>query len=236
MAVQQNFKGFPKEGLKFLADLKANNNRDWFQENKHIFEQCLVSPSQAFVEALGPRLKIFSVGLAYDSRKDGRGSIMRIYRDIRFSKDKTPYYTYMRFHFWEGANKKENPGVFIRLDEKGAGVHLGMFMFPKDFLNAYRDAVLDDKLGLQLVDVLEKLREAGAYEISSPHYKRVPRGYDAHHPRAKLLRQNTLYVSSPTIKKAVLTKPDFIDVCLDHVALMIPLHHWLLKVSKELVG
>lgn len=82
-----------------------------------------------------------------------------------------------------------------------------------------------DKLGPQLVDGLEKLKEAGAYEISSPHYKRVPRGYEADHPRAELLRQKALYVSSPTIKKAVLTKPDFTDLCLDHIAQMIPLHH-----------
>ena len=179
-------------------------------------------------------MKIFSPGLSYDSRKDGRGSIMRIYRDVRFSKDKTPYYTYLRIRFWEGADKKGSPGVFIGLDEKGAGVHVGMYMFPKNFLNAYREAVLDDNLGQELVDVLEKLRSAGEYEISSPHYKRVPRGYDALHPRAELLRQNTLFVSSPSIKKAVLTKPDFIDVCLDHVAVMIPLHHWLLRVSNEL--
>lgn len=232
MNSELEFNGFSKTGLKFLADLRANNNRDWFQENKHIFQDDLMPSSQAFVETLGPRLKFISPDLSYDSRKDGRGSIMRIYRDIRFSEDKTPYYTYMRFRFWEGMNKKESPGIFIWLDDQEAGVHVGMHMFPKDFLNAYRDAILDDKLGLQLVGILEKLREVGEYEISSPYYKRVPRGFDANHPRAELLRQKTLYVSCPALKKAVLTKPDFVDVCLDYVAQMIPLHHWLLKVSK----
>lgn len=156
---------------------------------------------------------------------------MRIYRDIRFSKDKTPYYTYMRYRFWEGANKKESPGVFIGLDDKGAGVHVGMHMFPKDFLHAYREAILDEKLGNQLVSILEDVGKAGAYQVSEPHYKRVPRGFEAGHPRAELLRYNALYLSSPVIKPSILAKPEFVDECLDHVAKMIPLHHWLLKIS-----
>ena len=85
MNSQLEFTGFPKAGLKFLAGLRANNNRDWFQENKHIFDENLVAPSQAFVENLGLQMKKFSPSISYDSRKDGRGSIMRIYRDIRFS-------------------------------------------------------------------------------------------------------------------------------------------------------
>lgn len=227
----QSFQGFPQEGLRFLANLRANNNREWFQENRNIFDNSLIKPSQAFVETIGPRLKIFSPGLSYDTRKNGRGSIMRIYRDIRFSKDKTPYYTYMRFRFWEGSNKVESPGIFIWLDEKGAGIHLGMHKFPKDFLLAYRNAVLDDRIGSQLVDILETFRQSGEYEIAAPHYKRVPRGYDADHPRSALLRHNTLYISCPVLSKSLLKKPELVDVCLDHIARMIPLHHWLLKIA-----
>jgi uncharacterized protein (TIGR02453 family) len=232
MNSEGEFNGFPKAGLRFLADLRANNNRDWFQANKHIFEEQLVPASQAFVESLGPRLKTLSSGFSYDSRKDGRGSIMRIYRDIRFSKDKTPYYTYMRFRFWEGMNKKESPGIFVWLDDKEAGIHVGMHSFPKEFLTAYRNAVLDGKLGPQLVDVLETLKSLGNLEFSEPHYKRVPRGFDPDHPRAELLRHNTLYASSPKINKSTLLKPDLVDLCLEHVERLIPLHRWLLNVQK----
>jgi uncharacterized protein (TIGR02453 family) len=232
MNSEQEFNGFPKAGLKFLAELRANNNRDWFQENKHIFQEDLVPVSQAFVETLGPRLKIFSPGLSYDSRKDGRGSIMRIYRDIRFSKDKTPYYTYMRFRFWEGMNKKESPGIFIWLDDSEAGVHVGMHMFPKEFLQAYREAISDDKLGSAFEGVLQQIKGAGEYEFGEPHYKRVPRGFDPDHPRAELLRYNAFYTSGPKIKKSVLSKPEFVDTCVEQIEKMIPLHHWMVKVQK----
>jgi uncharacterized protein (TIGR02453 family) len=230
------FTGFPKAGLKFLADLRANNNREWFQENKYLFEENLVDPSQEFVETLGPQLKKFSPSISYDSRKDGRGSIMRIYRDIRFSKDKTPYYTYLRFRFWDGPNKKENPGIFFWLDDNEAGLHVGMHSFPKAFLHSYREAVSDDKLGAELEDVVQQIKGAGAYEFGEPHYKKVPRGFDPDHPRAELLRYNTFYSSSPKIKKSILSKPELVDNCLEHIEKMFPLHHWLVKVQKLVTG
>ena len=85
------FEGFPKEGFKFFRDIKANNNREWFQEHKQEYIDYLQDPAVAFVIALGERLKSDFPGISYDTRTNGAGSVMRIYRDIRFSKDKSPY-------------------------------------------------------------------------------------------------------------------------------------------------
>jgi uncharacterized protein (DUF2461 family) len=137
----------------------------------------------------------------------------------------------MRFRFWEGTNKKENPGIFIWLDDQEAGLHVGMHGFPKAFLLAYREAISDDKLGAELEGVIERIKGAGEYEFGEPHYKRVPRGYAPDHPRAELLRYNTFYASSPKMKKSILAKAEFVDECLDHIEKMLPLHHWLLKVQ-----
>ena len=84
------FPGFPKEGLSFLENLARNNNREWFEAHRQEYLSQVLEPAQAFVLALGERLKAISSGIAYDTRPKG-GSILPIHRDVRFSKDKTPY-------------------------------------------------------------------------------------------------------------------------------------------------
>ena len=97
------FTGFPQDGLQFLAELEENNERPWFEANKARFEEGLLQPAVAFVEIIGKRLQEeISAGIQYDPRTNGSGSLMRIYRDTRFSKDKTPYKTHLDGLFWSG--------------------------------------------------------------------------------------------------------------------------------------
>jgi len=98
-------------------------------------------------------------------------------------------------------------------------------------LAAYRAAVVDDEMGVELTSALEAVRAAGAYQIKGEHYKRVPRGFDPEHPRADLLRFNTLYVSSPGIPPAELASPDLVDTVIDHCQNAAPVQKWLLKVK-----
>ena len=108
----QSFSGFPEEAARFLTQLSENNNRDWFNARKQVYANTIVTPAIAFVEAMGERLKYLSPHIQYDTRTNGQGSLMRIYRDIRFSKDKSPYKTWIGIRFWEGAGKKsELPGT-----------------------------------------------------------------------------------------------------------------------------
>ena len=234
MAVTKTFKGFPKEGLKFLKDLKNNNNRDWFGAHKKDYEEYLLEPAQNFVSDLGNRLKSLSKGIIYDTRTNGSGSIMRIYRDVRFSKDKSPYNTYLRMMFWEGEGKKtENPGFFFSISPKGAGIFTGMHEFSKPRLEVYRDSVVDTKRGSELEKAIASLEKAGGYKIGGEHYKRVPKGYDPDHKRADLLRYNGLYTSFEAISKEAVLKPNLIDVCFDHCKKMAPLHKWLIKINQD---
>ena len=134
MMDEQPFLGFPDKGLKFLTGLKKNNNKAWFDEHKEIYKEELVAPGQAFVVALGRKLQKISKGVIYDTRLNGSGSIMRIYRDIRFSKDKTPYKDWIGIFFWEGKYKKmENPGYYVHVDPKECFVGSGHYHFPNTF-------------------------------------------------------------------------------------------------------
>jgi uncharacterized protein (TIGR02453 family) len=231
---EQSFPGFPEQALHFLANLADNNNRDWFNAHKQDYLDHLVAPAVRFVHDMGERLKYISPHIQYDTRTNGQGSMMRIYRDIRFSKDKRPYKTWLGFRFWEGAGKKTQlPGFFFGLTATGAGIHVGLHGFPKPFLTAYREAVADDALGPQLEAAVKDVKAAGEYQLAGEHYKRVPRGYDNDHPRAGLLRHNALYASAPSIDPAVVMSPSMVDICFDHCEKMAPVQQWLVNVARH---
>lgn len=228
----ETFNGFPAEGVQFLHDLVQHNEREWFNPRKDIYKKQIVAPAVAFVQAMGDRLQHLSSGIQYDTRTNGSGSVMRIYRDTRFSKDKTPYKEYVGIVFWEGVGKKtENPAFYLGLSGSGAGIHVGMHGFPKPMLAAYRQAVVDDRLGEELVEAVTAVQSAG-YTVGGEHYKRVPRGFDADHPRANWLRYAALFASSENIPVNIVTSDSFMDVCFDHFEKMAPIQRWLVKVAQ----
>jgi uncharacterized protein (TIGR02453 family) len=228
------FSGFPQETLQFWQELAANNNREWFKAHEQQYRNFVLAPAQAFVIDLGERLKAVSPGITYDPQTNGRGSIMRIHRDIRFSPDKTPYNTHLRIHFDEGKGKLgETPGYFFRMNHEGAELFGGQYLFAKPELEAYRAAVVDEKMGKALEDALAVIRTAGNYEIGGEHYKRVPAGYPAEHERATLLRHNGLYVTAPKIGAEMLLRRELVDVSLSHCQNMAAVHHWLVRLFSN---
>ena len=234
MNAQPAFDGFPEQTLQFLDELDQNNNRDWFQAHKDDYQQHVLAPTQDLVFALGARLQELSPGIRYDPRANG-GSIMRIYRDLRLSKDKTPYNPNVRVIFWEGPGKRmENPSFFVRIDPDGVSLYAGIHVFPKPLLSAYREAVIDEALGAELEAAMAAVQEAGGYTLGGEHYKRVPRGYDADHPRADLLRYNGLWAhTAHAVDAATITTPRLLDACLKHCRNMAPLHRWLVTVQQQ---
>ena len=227
------FPGFPAQGLRFLENLARNNEREWFQAHKEDYVEHVLEPARDFVFALGERLQSISEGIKYDTRTNGSGSILRIYRDLRFSVDRRPYNTRLRIVFWEGDRKKmENPGFYVGIDPSGVGAFSGIHGFAKPFLTAYREAVADDALGTELEAALRSVRDAGQYEIGGEHYKRVPRPYDAAHARADLLRYNGLYAHAQAIGPELITTPALVEVCFEHLRNMAPMQQWLVKVGR----
>ncbi len=227
------FSGFPKEALQFFKAIKKNNNRKWFEAHKKEYQANVLAPAEAFVSMLGPRLKNISRDIRFDPRTSGTGSVKRIYRDTRFSKDKTPYKTYLGILFWEGNRKakKENPGFLFHLDADGGRLFAGLYGFPADFLKAYREAVDDSRGGKELARALEAIAKKPGYTTGGPSYKRVPRGYPADHPRAELLRHSNLYALSPRIPASTISSPKLLDACFEHCKAMAPLVGWLARVE-----
>ena len=234
--MDSSFSGFPPEGIQFLADLAANNNRQWFEANKKTYQEQLLKPAQSFVLALGERLRQISPAIRYDSATNGTGSLMRIYRDVRFSKDKTPYKTNISMSFWQGSGKKTaHPGFFVRFEVDGGGIFVGQHGFDGPHLAAYRDAVADAKMGKELEEALALVTSRGDFEIGGEHYKRVPRGYDADHTRAELLKYNGLWaLNTDAIMPPDLYEPQLVDICFANCQKMAPIHEWLVKMESLL--
>lgn len=232
MAQSEPFHGFSQKGIKFLLDLSNNNQKEWFEQRKDIYQSELLLPAQSLVKALGERLQQISPAIVYDTRTNGAGSLMRIYRDVRFSKDKSPYKTNIGMLFWEGPRKKaENPTFGFQFGTWGAGLYAGQWVFPKETLPIYRDAVVSEPSGSELESAIQAVENAGDYKVEGEKYKRVPSGYDADHPRAELLKHKGLHVSSPQLDPKSLLSSELVDILFQHCLNMAPVQQWLVRLN-----
>lgn len=226
------FNGFPEAGWQFFEQLAENNSKEWFDDHKDDYITYVREPAIAFVEVLGKRLQAISQGIRYDTSTNGSGSLMRINRDIRFSNDKSPYKTNIALMFWEGDGKKmEAPAFGYQFEPTGGGAMSGMFGFSKPMLQAYREAVDNHETGQALVEAVDAVTSTQGYQVMGTHYKKVPRGYPADHPRAELLKYNGLHARSPMIDRETLTKPELVDICFEHARTMAPIQRWLVQIS-----
>lgn len=222
------FTGFPVRGIEFLQQLKQNNSRPWFEEHKSDYEHYLLEPARLFVLALGEKLQSIAPNIQYDPRTDK--SIFRIYRDVRFSKDKSPYKTHLGIWLWEGPRKKlENSGFYFHLEGDHILLASGIYGFPPDLLEHYRQAVHEDKSGELLVKAVKELEQLPGFVVGEESLKRVPRGYDPDHPRARFLKYKGFGPMITLPVTPVVHSPQLLDECMNIYSQMLPLHQWLVK-------
>ncbi len=221
------FSGFPKEAITFFRDLSFNNEKEWFHAHKKEYEEYVLEPAKLFVVAMGDRLHEISPDV--QAIPAVNKSLFRLNRDVRFSKDKSPYKTNMGILFWEGPKKRmENPGFYISLETDGVMIAGGSHVFPKELLPKYREAAADKKAGKELADLAVSLDKTGV-PILGAHYKRVPQGYDADHPNAELLKHNGVYCMVKNKHPKELHSAKFVDYCYEYCVKMDPMNRWVLK-------
>ena len=219
------FPGFPKQAVRFLAGLRDHNDKSWFEAHRPDYEQALLNPAVAFIQALAPRLRKIDPDIQVDPRVNG--SILRINRDIRFSKDKSPYNGHLDLWFWSGERKGwQSSGFFLRLSPDRLLLGAGMHQFTATALPRYRAAVVDARQGAALASVVGRLRKAG-YQVGTESYKRVPAGVAPDHPRAALLRHGGLHASWQSRLPRELGTEAFVAFAARHFAALAPLHRWL---------
>ena len=221
------FGGFPPEGLKFLLDLRTNNTKEWFEAHKRLYKEAVQAPAVALVAGLGRRLAEEFPPIGYDTRTNG-GSLMRVYRDTRFSPDKTPYKTNIAMMFTPpGQKKMAAPGFGLQITVEGIDLVAGQFAFDPGELERYRAAVADEKAGAALEKAAAQV--ADGYRFQDPELKRVPRGFHADHPRAQWLRHKGLAVFSPQLDRELAFEPELVEEVMVHFRNMAPVWTWLME-------
>ena len=225
MTSTATFAGFGPETLTFLRELGANNSKAWFDAHRADYEAHYLAPAFAFIEAMREPLAAIAPDVHADPRVNG--SLFRINRDVRFSKDKTPYKDHLDIFFWLGEGRsRERPGLFFRLREDELMLGAGMHGFDKRLLEAYREAVVDPKRGAALEEAAAAAEEAGA-PVEGVGYKRVPSGFDADHPRARFLLHNALHAGYGGPLPDELGTPALIDYCAKRFRPLAPLAQWI---------
>jgi uncharacterized protein (TIGR02453 family) len=199
------FRGWPVEAIEFYEGLQADNSKGYWQDHKAIYDQCVYGPTQALLTELGPEF--------------GEGKIFRPYRDVRFSADKSPYKTAM-------AATLSNGG-YIQLSADGLGVGSGTYVMASDQLTRYRQAVVDNRSGAALVDLVDALTRAGIEVSAHDSLKTTPRGYPKDHPRADLLRYKGLIAWRHWAPAAWLGTAQAKKRLVEFLRASAPLNHWL---------
>ncbi len=196
---------FTPATFRFLNDLKKNNNRDWFHANKQRYEDELREPALEFIRDFAPRLAAISPFFRADDRKSG-GSLFRIHRDVRFSKDKSPYKTYTGIQFRHERGKDVHcPGFYLHLQPKEVFVGAGIWHPDSETLSMIRDAIDFDAEGW-------KKAIGGSFgksfELSGDSLKRAPKGFDPDHPMIEDLRRKD-FIGSQQLKQTDVTSSGF---------------------------
>jgi uncharacterized protein (TIGR02453 family) len=223
------FSGFRRPTQEFLRDLASNNNRDWFETNRDRYQNDLLEPAKAFVDALAPHLRTFSPHIEAQPRING--SIFRMNRDVRFSKDKTPYKTNLDFWFWEGRRRTAATGYFLRITNVDVGIGAGSHGFDKGQLARYRDAVTDDPD--TFLRAISDVEQSGN-TLRGRSLKRLPRGLDNAHPDThRYLLHKALYVGEDLAPPPSLHSSDFVMWCAAKWLPLAPLHEWLRDHVQE---
>lgn len=217
---------FSKDTFAFLTELKAHNERPWFEKNKPRYETSVKAPMQALMAELEPRLRKVSKHIVVDPRPVG-GSMMRIYRDIRFSKDKSPYKTHMSAMFWNDAGEEEAaPGFYLHIEPKGSMFGGGIWHPEGKALGRIRDAIVKDSATWG--KVTSGLLKQSACGMIGESLKRPPPGYDPEHPFIDDLKRKDFGLSMALKDEQVLS-PKFAQTVEESARRMAPFMSFLAK-------
>jgi uncharacterized protein (TIGR02453 family) len=198
-----SFSGFPPEAFTFFANLAKNNNRDWFQAHKQVYEQACREPMKALMAAIDPPF--------------GAGWLSRINNDMRFNRDRAPYKTRIE------AGVK---GHYVSVGAQGMYVGAGIYKPEPATLRQLRQAIAADASGRKLQTIVATLRRKGYTVATHESSGKPPRGYDADHPRVELLKMKDIHAGR-MFEPSTLTTPKALALVKKVMADLKPFNDWL---------
>ncbi len=216
------FGGFSPEALAFFRSLKRNNRREWFQPRKHIYEEKVRHPMIELVDAVNAALAEF--GPAYINEPEA--AIYRLYRDTRFSPDKTPYKTHIGAIFpRRGLVKHACAGLYFAISHTEVEVAGGVYMPTADELRAIRLHLLDCHEEFRRLLKQRALRTLMG-ELQGDQLSRVPKGFPCEHPAADLIRYKQ-WLHYVTLDPKLATTPKLYPEIVKRLRVLIPVMEFL---------
>ena len=213
-----DFTSFSPKVLTFLSDLRANNTRDWFAAHKAIYEAEVKAPAAGFGQAMADALGSLT-GQPHSHK------VYRIHRDVRFSKDKTPYNAHIHLSFAEVGGGPNTPMWFFGLNPDRLALGCGVFAFDKPGLGAFRTLMAGPQGG-ELIALTSDLQAKGV-RVSEPELKRVPAGFDKDHPHGEALRRKGFSAWCDVEDVAFVTEPRLVQRTVSKLVDLLPVYRLL---------
>ena len=220
-----DFSGFPEGGLLFLRELAQHNDRDWFEAHRVAWDEGIVPAMLAWCGELAGRLRDAMPALVFQPRVGG--SLYRLNRDTRFSRDKRPYRTHTAALLWEGGDKHDAPGVYLQISPAEVLFGGGIYAFEEARLDRYRKLLHGEESLGRLQKALAHARKAGLKIEGGEKLLRPPRGFDPEGPLAELSKLKGLTVLKKARPAAWLHTPEALDRSETIARAYAPLHAWL---------
>jgi len=222
------FAGFPDQQGRFFRALAKNQNREWFLAHKHEYEQGWAAPMRVLLEEV-----LTKVARTFPEHELGDPKVFRIFRDVRFARDKSPYKTHVAGYLPLARTERRLPGPVVLYLHLGTDTYVGAghWMMDPAQLERYRAALLDERRGAELERILAKLAKSG-FTVGSHHsLKKVPRGVDPEHPRAELLKRKGLVVEFPGFSRGMIVSRVLVDWLVKQTKAAAPLVEWLARAT-----
>lgn len=227
-----SFARFEPEALIFLRGLRRNNRKEWFEERRSVYERALLAPLRSLSEELDVRFG----RLAPEFVSPPKRALFRIHRDVRFSKDKSPYKAHGALWVYHrdagrgvGRDAHGGAGFYFHIEPGASLVAAGFWMPPRPVLNIIREQIVEDQRGFEkLLKATAFRRRFGGLSEDDPGalLTRMPRGYSEEHPAARWLRFNT-FTASRALSDADVLSPRLVDDIMKDFATLLPLVRWL---------
>ena len=198
---------FTPATFRFLSDLAANNRREWFESNRARYESDVKEPALRFITDFGPHLKKISTHFRADPRPVG-GSLFRIHRDVRFSKDKSPYKTHTGIHFRHfEAGDAHAPGFYLHIQPGEVFVGVGIWHPDGDALQRIRGRVAESPAAWK--KAVKNKAFSDRFELGGESLSRPPKGFDPDHPLIEDLKRKD-FIGGASLTQKDLTSPSFL--------------------------
>ncbi len=215
---------FTSDTFAFLAELAANNNREWFRANKSRYERDVKQPALSFIAAFARPLAGISTHFRADPRANG-GSLFRIYRDTRFSRDKSPYKTATGIHFRHEAGRDAHaPGFYLHVEPGNCFMGAGIWRPAGPTLRTIRDAIDEDPEGWKMASRDRAFRKV--FELAGDSLVRAPLGFTVRHPLIEDLRRKD-FIGVARLRDDAVTSSDLLDEFARLCAIAAPFQRWL---------